>query len=110
MTYIDDEAPRLLRLREEPDDLETLSTDAMRLIPVDLRLAYPTIHQPDSGCAFQLSPSSATVTLSQESFNAKPSASRDLFNISDFTAVRSPRGLPRARIPDRCRRENVQKT
>jgi len=85
MTYIDDEAPRLLRLREEPDDFEALSTDAMRLIPVDLRLAYPTIHQPDSGCAFQLSPSSATVTLSQESFNAKPSASRDLFNISDFT-------------------------
>ena len=47
MTYIDDELARLLRLREEPDDLEARSTDAMRFIPVDLRLAYPTIHQPN---------------------------------------------------------------
>jgi len=56
MTYIDDELARLLRLREEPDDLEARSTDAMRFIPVDLRLAYPTIHQPNRSDAFQLSP------------------------------------------------------
>ena len=55
MTYIDDELARLLRLREEPDDLEARSTDAMRFIPVDLRLAYPTIHQPDSCDLFNIS-------------------------------------------------------
>ena len=49
------------------------------------RSAVSLIWQKDVTYAFQLSPSSATVTLSQESFNAKPSASRDLFNISDFT-------------------------
>src|SRR5438093_10906246 len=110
MTYIDDEAPRLLRLREEPDDLETLSTDAMRLIPVDLRLAYPTIHQPDSGCAFQLSPSSATVSPSQESFNAKPSAlaTRSIFLISPSSS-KSTRASPRSNtrsVPSRKCPEN----
>src|SRR2546426_11791217 len=55
MTYIDDELARLLRLREEPDDLEARSTDAMRFIPVDLRLAYPTIHQPNSCDLFNIS-------------------------------------------------------
>jgi hypothetical protein len=84
MTYISGELARLPRLREEVNDLEAFSPNAVRLILVDLRFAHPTIVQPDRGGAFQLSPAPTTILRPQESSDPQSPAFGNHLDISDL--------------------------
>ena len=83
MTYISGDGARLPLLPEEESDLEAFASDAMRFIPVELRVAYPTIRQPDRRRAFQLSPVSPTILFPQEASDAQPPAFRNDLDIRD---------------------------
>ena len=63
MTYIAPERASLLRLCEEAGDLEVFPTGAVRFIPMDLSVEYPTILQADPRDTLQLSPSPTAVFL-----------------------------------------------
>jgi hypothetical protein len=45
--------------RDEPFDLELLSADAVRFVPVELRANERAVIEPNQGDAFSLSPPSA---------------------------------------------------
>src|SRR5712691_11092106 len=80
MTYVAGD----LRRRVDAADLELPATDAVRFIPMNLRLAYPTIVETYERLAFHLSPAPAAIDASQETLDSDSTAFRDDLDILDF--------------------------